>query len=212
MAEVVDVADAVAHVAGTVRALLAGRGRDAPVVVTVDGRSGSGKTTLSRRLTRDLRDGGAGVTVLHLDHVYPGWDGLSAASRLLGEQLLPRLHAGLDAWYPSWSWVRDRPGPQVEVRPSQVVLVDGVGSGSQASRRHSDLLVWVDTPEPVRHQRAIARDGDGYAPHWHRWADQESAYLVAERPEEHADVVVTTTDGSHRGPPAHPSSGVGSGP
>lgn len=208
MAEVVAAPAAVAHVAGAVRELLVGRAPGTPVVVALDGRSGSGKTTLARRLTRDLRDGGAGVTVLHLDHVYPGWDGLSAASLHLGEQLLPRLRAGLVAAYPSWSWVRDRPGPPVQVRPSQVVLVDGVGSGGRVSRRCTDLLVWVEAPEPVRRRRAMARDGDTYAPHWRRWADQEVAYLAAEHPEEHADVVVTTADGAGR----TPSSGDGSAP
>ncbi|MGJ7451474.1 adenylyl-sulfate kinase [Aquipuribacter sp. MA13-6] len=186
--------DAVAHLAARVRTTLAVRPPGAPVVVALDGRSGSGKTTLARRLTRELRDGGVAVTVLHLDHVYPGWDGLAAASACLGEQLLPRLRAGLSAQYPSWSWVRDRPGPQVEVRPSEVVLVEGVGSGSRTSRSLVDLLVWLEAPEPVRHGRAMARDGDSYAPHWRRWADQEEAYLAAERPERSADVVVLTGD------------------
>jgi len=216
VAEVVAAADAVAHVSARVRGLLVGRDPDSPVVVAVDGRSGSGKTTLARRVTRDLRDGGAAVTVLHLDHVYPGWDGLSAASQHLGEQLLPRLRSGLTAQYPSWSWVRDRPGPQVEVRPSQVLLVDGVGSGSRASRRWIDLLVWVQAPEPVRHRRAMTRDGDTYAPHWRRWADQEALYLASECPLEHAHVVVTTADGPgaepRPDPCGGPSSGVGSAP
>lgn len=166
--------------------------RTGPVVVCLDGRSGSGKTTLARRLTRALREGGAGVTVLHLDHVYPGWDGLAAASRLLAEQLLPHLREGRTATYRSWSWVRDRPGPPVTVRPDDVVLVEGVGSGSRAGRVLCDLLVWLDAPTAVRHARAMARDGDGYAPHWQRWATQEDAYLASEDPAGAADLQVRT--------------------
>lgn len=208
MAEVVVAGAAVARVTGLVRDLLTRRDASRPVVVTLDGRSGSGKTTLTRRLTRALRDSGVGVTVLHLDHVYPGWDGLAAASERLGEQLLPSLGEGRPAVYPSWSWVRDRPGPQVEVRPSQVVLVDGVGSGSRASRRRTDLLVWVEAPEHVRHGRAMARDGDGYAPNWRRWADQEEAYLATERPRQHADLVVSSVDDAPATTGADPSPGV----
>jgi len=164
-----------------------------PVLVCVDGRSGSGKTTLARRATARLRDGGAQVRVLHLDHVYPGWDGLSAASILLGERILPRLAAGGRAGYPTWSWVRDRPGPDVVVDPTEVVLVEGVGSGSRACRAVADLVVWLEAPERVRHARAMARDGESYAPHWQRWAAQEDAYTAAEDPRGGADLVLLTT-------------------
>lgn len=172
----------------------------APVVVCLDGRSGSGKTTLARRLTRALRDAGTAVTVLHLDHVYPGWDGLADAVRVLGEDLLPRLRDGRPASYPSWSWVRDRPGPVVRVGPADVLLVEGVGSGGRAAREHTDLLVWLDAPTPLRYARAMGRDGDGYAPHWDRWAAQEEEYLAAEDPAAAADVVVLVT-GPHEGDP-----------
>jgi len=164
-----------------------------PVLVCVDGRSGSGKTTLARRVTARLRDGGAEVRVLHLDHVYPGWDGLSAASILLGERLLPRLAAGGRATYPTWSWVRDRPGPDVVVDPAEVVLVEGVGSGSRVCRAVADLVVWLEAPQRVRHARAMARDGESYAPHWQRWAAQEDAYVAAEDPRRGADLVLVTT-------------------
>lgn len=171
-------------------------GRDGsarPLLVAVDGRSGSGKTTLARRLTRRLREAGLGVTVLHLDHVYPGWDGLDAAATLVGEQLLPRLRAGEPATYRAWSWVRDRPGPEVTVRPADVVVLEGVGSASRASRERLDVLVWLEAPTGVRHARAMARDGDGYAPHWQRWAAQEDAYLAREDPAPYADLVLDTS-------------------
>ncbi len=178
---------------GRVLALLpAAAARPGPLVVALDGRSGSGKTTLARRLTRALREAGTSVTVLHLDHVYPGWDGLAEASRLLGEDVLPLLRAGAGASYPSWSWVRDAPGPPVALRPADVLLVEGVGSGSRACRAAGDLLVWVQATTEVRHARAMDRDGDSYAPNWTRWAEQEDRYLRAEDPEGSADLVVVT--------------------
>jgi para-aminobenzoate synthetase len=185
--------DASGLVAAVVLDRVAGRdGSAGPLLVAIDGRSGSGKTTLARRVTRRLRDAGRTVTVLHLDHVYPGWDGLAAAASLVGDHLLPRLRAGTPATYRSWSWVRDAPGPEVTVRPADVVLVEGVGSASRVARAWLDLLVWLEAPTDVRHARAMARDGDGYAPHWQRWAAQEDAYLVDEDPAAHADLVVET--------------------
>jgi len=39
----------------------------------------------------------------------------------------------------------------------------------------------------VRYERAMARDGDTFRPHWERWAGQEEA-LLAEIPEDYATV------------------------
>lgn len=192
--------DDATRVAAAVRARLRDIGRR-PVLVCLDGRSGSGKTTLARRLARVLREGGTSVTVLHLDDVYPGWDGLRQAADLLGERLLPALRAGDEPTYPSWSWVRDRPSRDVVVPSADVVLVEGVGSAGRAARAVADLVVWLDAPTDVRHQRAMARDGDAYAPHWQRWAAQEDAYLAAERPAESADLRLrTATDDAGTGP------------
>jgi hypothetical protein len=38
----------------------------------------------------------------------------------------------------------------------------------------------------------LARDGEVFAPHWQRWADQEDALFTADRTQERADLVVTT--------------------
>ena len=38
--------------------------------------------------------------------------------------------------------------------------------------------------------RALARDGETYAPHWERWAAHEEAYLDRHDPRAAADLVV----------------------
>lgn len=181
--------------------------RDAgrPVLVAVDGRSGSGKSTFAEAVVARLRaTTGADVTLLRTDAVYPGWDGLGAAVRVLREEVLPRLAAGEEATYRSWLWTRSRPGPVRAVRPAHVVVVEGVGSGAAADL--VDCLVWVEAPEQVRHRRAMARDGDGYAPHWDTWAAQEVVHFAAHPTRPRAHVVVDTdggedTDDEDEGPP-----------
>ena len=54
------------------------------VVVAVDGPSGAGKTTLTRELRRRLD----GPPVIHLDAVYPGWDGLAQTPAILHDHVL----------------------------------------------------------------------------------------------------------------------------
>jgi uridine kinase len=47
-------------------------------LIGLDGRSGSGKTWLADRLARPLD-----APVIHLDDLYPGWDGLAQAADVL---------------------------------------------------------------------------------------------------------------------------------
>lgn len=66
--------------------------------------------------------------------------------------------------------------------PGQRLVVEGVGALSAANRALADLGIWVDAPAEVRKQRALARDGDTYRPHWDRWAAQEEVFLAALAP------------------------------
>lgn len=189
---------AVGAVAERITGSLRADGVRRPHLVGIDGRSGAGKTTLARELARQLRRAGHGVSTLHLDGVYPGWDGLRAAVDLLVDELLPRLRDGQPASWPGWDWDHDRPGRTLSVPARDVVLVEGVGAGARGAVAFLDLMVWLDAPTAVRHGRAMQRDGDGYAPHWQRWAAQEEAYLAREEPARSADLVVDTDVGSVR--------------
>ena len=175
---------------------LAARVRSAPPrcgatrLVCVDGRSGSGKTTFAGRLAAEL-----GAPVLHLDDVYPGWDGLAAAVPLLYDGVVAPLVAGRDAGHRRWDWLRGGPAGRVELGRPAVLVVEGVGSGARVIAEHAVLLVWTEAPRAVRYRRGIERDGEAYRPHWERWAAQEDAYLAAEDPRARADVVIDTATG-----------------
>jgi uridine kinase len=173
---------------------LAARVRAAPPrcgatrLACVDGPSGSGKTTLAGRLGAAL-----GAPVLHLDDVYPGWDGLADAVPLLHAGVIAPLCAGRDAAYRRWDWDRDAPAEVVRVGRPPVLVVEGVSSGARVIAEHAVLLVWVEAPRDVRFRRGIARDGEAYRPHWERWAAQEEVHFAAEGTRERADVVVDGT-------------------
>jgi predicted acetyltransferase len=169
------------------------------VVVAVDGPSGAGKTTLAAALADRLEallgspagpmpDSIGGLGVVHLDELYPGWDGLDAGVPRLVDGVLAPLATGRPAGYRRWDWERAVDGPAVDVPPARVLVVDGVGSGARACGPYLSLLIWVDGPEPRRRERAIARDGPGYAPHWERWAAQERAHFAREGTAGRADI------------------------
>jgi uridine kinase len=167
----------------------------APVMVGIDGRSGSGKSTLAVQLRRLVTERFAVTSrLVRMDHIYPGWDGLEAGSATLAQEVLPQLARGDAGSYRRWDWLHHRySGRTVVVQPAAYVIVEGVGSCARACAPYLTLQVWLDAPEPVRFGRAMARDGDTYRPHWHRWAEAEHRHFVAERTSERADLHFTTT-------------------
>jgi uridine kinase len=165
----------------------------APCVVALDGPSGAGKTTLADELAALL----PGAAVVHLDDLYPGWDGLEAVVPLLVDHVLEPLRGPASLAVPGWDWDRDTPGdarPRPDLGPPRprVVLVEGAAAGARACAPYLDAVIWAEAPEDLRKERALARDGAAYAPHWERWARQERAHFARERTRERADLVVDT--------------------
>lgn len=169
------------------------------VVVAVDGPSGAGKSTLADALADRLRAAGRDVAVVRVDDTYPGWDGLEAAVPRVVDGVLVPLAAGRAGTLPRWDWTAGREAPADVVPVPEVLVLDGVGSGARACAPYLALLVWLDGPQDVRRRRAIARDGEEYAPHWERWAAQERAHFAREGTADRADVTyrVGPAEGPH---------------
>lgn len=160
----------------------AGTPTGARLVVLLDGRSGTGKTTLAGLLAARL-----GAQLVHLDDVYPGWDGLRAAADTVVTDVL-----GPPSGHRRWDWAASEPGGWRAVDPGLPVVVEGCGALSRASAPLGSLRVWMEADDDVRWRRAIGRDGDVFAREWDRWAAQERAFIAAEDPASLADVVVLT--------------------
>lgn len=140
------------------------RAQRAVPVVTIDGYSGSGKSTLAAALARLV----AGWQVLHLDDWYPGWDGLEAGADI-ARRIAADLRAGRASSYEAWDWENGTTGATIRV-PLAPTIIEGCG----AIEAEADLVIWIADPgEDERRHRALARDGQTYAPHWQRWADQD---------------------------------------
>ncbi len=159
------------------------------VVVAVDGRSGAGKTTYAEALGARL-----GAPVLHLDDVYPGWDGLEAAVSHVAEDVLAPLAAGEPAAYRRWDWSRSRPAGLRPVPATPRLVLEGAGAGALPAGAYAAVLVWLEAPDAVRKARALGRDGEVFARAWDRWAAQEERLLARDPVRDRADVVLDTTD------------------
>ncbi|MET1034141.1 MAG: chorismate-binding protein [Arthrobacter sp.] len=163
--------------------------RNAPVIIAVDGRSGAGKSTLALELATELRRHRP-VSLFHLEDIYPGWDGLDGGIARYVRDVLEPLSWGEDARWTAWDWAAGTDGERRTTAAAPVVVVEGVGAACAAARGALDAVVWVEVGDDERRNRALARDGAAYAPHWERWAAQEDAWLATDPVPAAADVVV----------------------
>ncbi len=161
-----------------------------PRVVAIDGAAGSGKTTIAALLLERL--GEENASVVHMDDLYPGWDGLAEAPSLLVEHVLAPLHRGEEGRFRRWDWHADARADEIVVPRSDWVVVEGVGCGSRDARAYLSALLFMEAEHDVRMRRGIERDGEGFRPHWERWACQEAALFEAEQTRSQADMVIRT--------------------
>ena len=154
-------------------------------VLLLDGRSGSGKTTLAAWLAPRL-----GASVLPMEDLYPGWDGLDAASAELAGRILPALADRRPAAWRSWEWAAGRYGAVRHVLPGTRLVVEGCGALTAASRRLADLAIVLDVEEPERRRRVLERDPPEAMAGHRRWAVQERRQQVRDAPAALADLVL----------------------
>jgi cytidylate kinase len=78
-----------------------------------------------------------------------------------------------------------------------VLVVEGVSSTRREIGHPWDLTIWVSAPSAVRLRRGVERDGEAMRSVWTgRWMPEEDAYLMQQRPDERADLIVDGTAGS----------------
>ncbi|HEY2643162.1 MAG TPA: ATP-binding protein [Galbitalea sp.] len=148
-------------------------------IVLIDGGSGAGKSDLATELAPLL-----GAELVRLEDVYRGWDGLEAASEAVASDIL-----GAGRWQ-RWDWIAGAPAEWHEIDTERPLIVEGCGALSHTNRALATFGIWIELDEPTRKARALARDGDTYAPHWDRWAAQEQEFFERERPDLLADTIL----------------------
>ena len=154
-------------------------------LVCVDGPAGSGKTTLAASLAASSPE----ITVVHMDDLYPGWDGLPQVDAQLASLLEP-LAGGRPGRYRRWDWHADAWAEEVVVAPGPLLVLEGVGAGSPVAAALATVLVWVEAPYDLRLRRGLERDGDAFAPHWEAWAAAEAEHFARHHTRERADLLV----------------------
>lgn len=140
------------------------------MIIGIAGGTGSGKTTLTQRLRERL---GEEVSVLYHDNYYKSHSDMPYEERAglnydhpdaFETELLIRdiraLRRGETVCCPVYDYtVHDRSDKTAEVRPTRVIIVEGILIyQNKALRDLMDIKIYVDTDADVRILRRILRD------------------------------------------------------
>jgi energy-coupling factor transporter ATP-binding protein EcfA2 len=149
-------------------------------IVLIDGRAGSGKSTLADALQRRLfKEGETLPRLIHMDDLYPGWGGLAAGAEYLQRFVLGPIAERKTANWQLFDWSVGARGEWREFSGGTPLIVEGCGALNSQSAELAQFKVWIETPEDVRHERWLAREGNDE--HWAAWAAQELDFYAREK-------------------------------
>ena len=163
-------------------AALVDDGKTTPILL-IDGRAGSGKSTLAEQVQNQyFKLGESSPRIIHMDDLYPGWDGLQLGTEYLQKQVLNALSRREVAHYQLWDWASDQRGQWREFGGGTPLIIEGCGAINRSSIEHADLSVWLEVDEAIRKQRWLDREGSDE--HWAAWAAQELDFYAKEKSSE----------------------------
>lgn len=154
-------------------------------LVLIDGPSGAGKTTFADRLAPVID-----ADVVHTDDLLDGWEDQFTYWERLQRRVLAPLRAGEPGWYRRYDWDKARFEEWIEVKPADVLIVEGVGAARAEGRSWGSLTIFVDAPQAVRKARSVARDGIALQAQLDKWRRREDVHFAADATAWCADVVI----------------------
>jgi uridine kinase len=166
------------------------RGVASPLIL-IDGRAGSGKSTFAKSLQESLfRKGESLPRLIHMDDLYPGWEGLSEGSDYMVRFILSPLAKNQTASWQNWSWVRNQRSSWREFSGGTPLIVEGCGSLTERSKQFAYLSLWLEASEQTRRARWLKREGNDER--FDFWAAQELDFYAREKSQSLADRIILT--------------------
>jgi uridine kinase len=167
-------------------------------IILIDGRAGSGKSTFARLLQDQVfQETRQSPKIIHMDDLYPGWEGLTQGSLYMVEQILKPLKQNAKAQWQRWDWtnsVRGGTDPGNgwrEFDGQNLLIVEGCGAVTAQSAELADLTIWIEAPRQTRRERFEARDRGVFSNFWASWSAQEDEFYQEHRSEQLCELTVT---------------------
>jgi uridine kinase len=161
-------------------------------IIAIDGPAGGGKTTLAQNLALAFATS-LSATVIHMDDLYDGWDGAldddfsSVLSNIVG------LHKESEnISYSPYNWSDGKFDESKEVPGTQLLILEGVGSGQSSIRASLAALIWIDINDSQGLARVIARDGESIRVPMEKWLTLQKQHFHLEGTQNAADFILTT--------------------
>lgn len=173
-----------------VQELLDGIGNATRLVIAIDGFGGSGKSTFAQRLREKIPAAG----IVSIDHFYQPItpDGENEFHWVRFEkETIDAFRNDREICYQPYDWKLKAFQNAIEIGRDQHVIVEGVYSTQEKFCDAYDVTIWIDTPDSVRLQRGIARDGESMRPMWENvWIPYTRKYMEEHRPHLSVDIVI----------------------
>jgi energy-coupling factor transporter ATP-binding protein EcfA2 len=166
-------------------------------IVLVDGRAGSGKSTFARLLQDQVfQETRQSPKIIHMDDLYPGWEGLTQGSLYMVEQILKPLTQNTKAHWQRWDWANDKRGGSDpgngwrQFDGENLLIVEGCGSVTTQSAELAHLTIWIEAERQTRKQRFEARDRGVFSNFWASWSAQEDEFFQEHNSEQLCQLTV----------------------
>jgi len=160
-----------------------------PIGLAIDGVAGSGKTTLASRLCGDLKN----CQVVHMDDLYEGWnDPLSQrlTAKVLRELIEP-FNQQIPIRYQKFDWILNRFDKFEDLKTSNILILEGVGSGQREFRKYLSKTIWVEYDPSQGFDRVIARDGEGIRGEMVNFLLDQNKHFIAELTKNASDYTIS---------------------
>ena len=163
-------------------------------IVLIDGRAGSGKSTFAEKLQSLLfREGDSLPRVIHMDDLYPGWEGLAQGAEYLQRVILtPLLKSGTASWQ-EYNWSTGKRESWREFSGGTPLIIEGCGALNSFTQTVALLGIWLEADEQTRRKRWEERDGDRFREYFEIWSAQELDFIAREKSPDLASHLLNTS-------------------
>jgi uridine kinase len=161
-------------------------------IIAIDGPAGAGKTTLAHDIKLALAQRYS-ITEIHMDDLYDGWD--NALTSQLSDVLVHLVSAHKNSQpisISTYDWNEAAFNPATEIEKSELLILEGVGSGQMAIRDSLAALIWIDIEDSQGMARVLERDGNEIENQMRKWLSTQEQHFRDEGTQNAADFVLTT--------------------
>jgi len=161
-------------------------------IITIDGPAGAGKTTLASHIRNGLHSR-LTTSLIHMDDLYNGWRDPFGQPFIDSLAKITSSHiAGNACEIPQYDWAASSYGASKIYQPTQLLILEGVGSSSSQIREKVCASIWIEINPDDGLQRVLTRDGVAIAEEMTEWLKTQAAFFAAEQSAESADFALTT--------------------